>query len=127
MKAGIASPTRRGRRSIHSARSVRAIVIGTAALIAIYLLANVAYVAALGPERSAQSERIAAEAIEAMLGPRAGQLIALVILVSIFSAANANGADRDLCVLRDGSRRHLLRANGRGSSALARRLRSPSL
>lgn len=67
----------------------RAIVIGTAALIAIYLLANVAYVAALGPERSAQSERIAAEAIEAMLGPRAGQLIALVILVSIFSAANA--------------------------------------
>jgi APA family basic amino acid/polyamine antiporter len=52
-------------------------------------LANVAYVAALGPERSAQSGRIAAEAIEVMLGPRAGQLIALVILVSIFSAANA--------------------------------------
>lgn len=67
----------------------RAIVLGTAALIGIYLLANVAYVAALGPQRSAQSERIAAEAVEALLGPNAGKLIALAILVSIFSAANA--------------------------------------
>jgi APA family basic amino acid/polyamine antiporter len=67
----------------------RAIVVGTAALIGIYLLANIAYVAALGPERSAQSERIAAEAIEALLGPHAGRLLALVILISIFSAANA--------------------------------------
>lgn len=67
----------------------RAIVWGTAALIGIYLLANVAYVAALGPERSAQSPRIAAEAVEALLGANAGKLIALAILISIFSAANA--------------------------------------
>lgn len=67
----------------------KAIVMGTAALTLIYLLASVAYVAALGPERSAHSERIAAEAVEAVLGPHAGKLIALAILVSIFSAANS--------------------------------------
>src|SRR2546429_8590901 len=38
------------------------IVIGTAALIAIYLLANVAYVAALGPAAAARTDRVAAEA-----------------------------------------------------------------
>lgn len=68
----------------------KAIIIGTATLIGIYLLANIAYVAALGAERSAHSERIAAEAIEAVLGPQAGKALALVILISIFSAANAS-------------------------------------
>lgn len=67
----------------------RGIIIGTAALIAIYLLANVAYVAALGVQRSATSERIAAEAVARILGPGAGKLIALAILISMFSAANA--------------------------------------
>ena len=67
----------------------RGIIIGTATLIGIYLLANVAYVAALGVQRSATSERIAAEAVAQILGPGAGKLIALAILVSMFSAANA--------------------------------------
>ncbi|MGH8319575.1 MAG: APC family permease [Steroidobacteraceae bacterium] len=67
----------------------RGIVVGTAALIGIYLLANVAYIAALGVERSAGSERIAAEAVAEVLGPDAGKLIAVAILISMFSAANA--------------------------------------
>jgi basic amino acid/polyamine antiporter, APA family len=67
----------------------RGIVIGTAALIAIYLLANVAYVAALGMPRSMASERIASEAVSAVLGPGAARLVAIAILVSMFSAANA--------------------------------------
>ncbi len=67
----------------------RGIIVGTAALIGIYLLANVAYVAALGVQRSASSERIAAEAVSQILGPGAGKLIALAILISMFSAANA--------------------------------------
>lgn len=67
----------------------RGIIVGTASLIAIYLLANVAYVAALGVQRSAASERIAAEAVSQILGPGAGKLIALAILISMFSAANA--------------------------------------
>jgi APA family basic amino acid/polyamine antiporter len=67
----------------------RGIIIGTATLIGIYLLANVAYVAALGVQRSAGSERIAAEAVAGIFGPGAGKLIALAILISMFSAANA--------------------------------------
>lgn len=67
----------------------RGIIVGTAALIGIYLLANIAYVAALGMERSAGSERIASEAVTAILGPGAGKLVAVAILVAMFSSANA--------------------------------------
>lgn len=66
----------------------RSIVIGTAALIGIYLLANVAYIAALGAEGVAGTDSVAADAVGALLGPVAGKLIAAVILVSMFSAAN---------------------------------------
>lgn len=67
----------------------RAITLGTAALIAIYLLANVAYLAALGPERVAGSDRVAGEAIAAVLGPWAGKAIAVAIIISMYSAAHA--------------------------------------
>lgn len=66
----------------------RGIVVGTAALVAIYLLANVAYLAALGPAAAAGSPRIAADAVGALLGPTAANLIAAVIVLSMFSAAN---------------------------------------
>ena len=66
----------------------RAIVTGTGILIAIYLLANVAYVAALGPAGVQGSKRVAADSVTALFGPAAGKLIAAVILVSMFSAAN---------------------------------------
>lgn len=67
----------------------RGIIVGTAALVGIYVLANIAYIAALGPMRSAESTRIAADVAAVVLGPRAGKLIAVAILISIFSAANA--------------------------------------
>jgi APA family basic amino acid/polyamine antiporter len=66
----------------------RAIVIGTASLIGIYLFANVGYLAALGTEGVARSDRVAAEAVGAIVGPGAAKLIAAIILVSIFSATN---------------------------------------
>jgi len=66
----------------------RAIIVGTASLIGIYLLANAGYFAALGPEGVAQSDRVAAEAVGAIVGPGAASLIAAAILVSIFSATN---------------------------------------
>ncbi len=66
----------------------RAIVVGTGSLIGIYLFANVGYLAALGPEGVASSNRVAAEAVEAIVGPGAAKLIAAAILVSIFSATN---------------------------------------
>jgi len=62
--------------------------VGTALLIGIYLLANVGYIAALGADGAGKSDRIAAEAMGALFGPAAGKLIAAVILVSMFSAAN---------------------------------------
>jgi APA family basic amino acid/polyamine antiporter len=66
----------------------RGIVLGTAALVAIYLLASVAYIAALGPAGVAATDRVAAEAATALYGPMAGKAIALMILVSILSATN---------------------------------------
>ncbi|MDQ3665458.1 MAG: amino acid permease [Acidobacteriota bacterium] len=66
----------------------RALLIGSAALIGIYLLANVSYLAALGPIKAAQTDSIAAAAVTAVAGPTASKLVALAILISIFSAAN---------------------------------------
>ena len=66
----------------------RGIVIGTVTLVAIYLLANVAYIAALGPAAAARTDRVAADAVRASLGPGAGTLIAAAVLVAMFSAAN---------------------------------------
>jgi APA family basic amino acid/polyamine antiporter len=68
----------------------RALFVGTAALIAIYLIANVAYLAALGPLGVAGSTSVAAESLTAVVNPTAARLIALTILVSVFSAANSN-------------------------------------
>lgn len=66
----------------------RGIIIGTALLIAIYMLANVAYMAALGPAAAARSPRIASDAVGVTLGPAAAKLIAATIVLSMFSAAN---------------------------------------
>src|SRR5262249_28495582 len=66
----------------------RAIVAGTASLIGIYLFANVGYLAALGSDGVAGSDRVAAEAVSSVAGSAAGKLIAAAILVSIFSATN---------------------------------------
>jgi APA family basic amino acid/polyamine antiporter len=67
----------------------RGIIVGTTALIVIYVLANLAYVAALGTAHGAQSQRIAADAVSTIFGSGAGKLIAVAILISMFSAANA--------------------------------------
>jgi basic amino acid/polyamine antiporter, APA family len=64
------------------------LIIGTSVLILVYCLANLGYIAALGPEAAAGSISIAATAVDAAFGPVAARLIAVAILVSIFSAAN---------------------------------------
>jgi APA family basic amino acid/polyamine antiporter len=66
----------------------RGIVIGTLLLIGIYVFANVGYFAALGIDGVAASNRVASDAASAVLGPWAGTVLAVVILISIFSAAN---------------------------------------
>jgi len=66
----------------------RGLVLGSSALIFIYVFAVVGYIAALGPERLAASSRVAADAVGAIIGPVAANLIAVAILISIFSALN---------------------------------------
>jgi APA family basic amino acid/polyamine antiporter len=66
----------------------RAISLATAALVVLYVLANLGYIAALGPRAVAASDRIAADAGISVFGPIAGRIVGLLILISIFSAAN---------------------------------------
>lgn len=66
-----------------------AFLIGTVSLIAIYLFANIAYVAALGSSGVADSTRVAATALGIVVGGAAAKLVAIAILISMFSAANA--------------------------------------
>jgi len=66
----------------------RALLIGSAALIGIYLLANLAYLAALGPSKAAQTDAVAAVSVTAVVGGGAAKLVAGAILISIFSATN---------------------------------------
>src|SRR5439155_5851226 len=66
-----------------------ALSIGTAALIVIYVFANFGYIAALGPDGVSDSNRVAATAVSLVGGSIAAKLVALAILISIFSAANS--------------------------------------
>jgi APA family basic amino acid/polyamine antiporter len=66
----------------------RGIVVGTLAIAFVYLLANVGYVAALGPAGVMESTRVAADAVGTLFGGGWGRLVAIPILVSIFGAAN---------------------------------------
>ncbi len=81
----LAGETRDPQRSVP-----RALAAGTLCLVALYILANLGYLAALGPERMAQSERVASEAVESVLGPVAGAAVALVIIIAMASAAHGS-------------------------------------
>jgi basic amino acid/polyamine antiporter, APA family len=66
----------------------RGMVVGTAALVGIYVVANVGYFSALGVAGVAASSRVASDATRLVAGDVAAKGLAAVILVSIFSAAN---------------------------------------
>lgn len=61
---------------------------GTIAIIAIYLLANFAYLYVIPAERMAGSDRIASDAMNRVAGPAGASIIAFIILFSIAGAAN---------------------------------------
>ncbi len=67
----------------------RAFLLGSLILVALYLVANVAYLIALGPAAATASDAIAATAASSVLGPWAGKIIALTILISVFSSTNS--------------------------------------
>lgn len=66
----------------------RAIMLATASLIGLYMIANIGYLAALGARAVSASDHVAADAGVVVLGPIAGRAISVLILISIFSAAN---------------------------------------
>jgi len=66
-----------------------AFLVGTITLIVIYVLANAGYIIALGAAGVVDSTRVAASALAVVIGSGAGKIVGIVILVSMFSAANA--------------------------------------
>jgi APA family basic amino acid/polyamine antiporter len=68
----------------------KSIVLGVLIVIAIYVTANLAYYFVLGSEGIAGSERVAADAMSAMVGPAGATIITLAIVCSTFGAISAN-------------------------------------
>jgi len=64
----------------------RALMIGTAIVVAIYLALNAAYLMVLPVERVLASSRIAADAVRAAAGSRASAAVSLLVVVSSFGA-----------------------------------------
>jgi APA family basic amino acid/polyamine antiporter len=62
---------------------------GTLTLTLIYVLANVGYLVALGPRGVAESNRVAADAVAATLGPGFATAIAIPIVIAMISAAHS--------------------------------------
>jgi basic amino acid/polyamine antiporter, APA family len=67
----------------------RAFLVGSLLLAGLYLFAVVAYLVALGPRAATASNTIAAAAATSVLGPWAGMLVAVAILISTFSSTNS--------------------------------------
>jgi len=68
----------------------RAIIIGTLAILTIYLAANVAYLYVSPIERIAQSRLIAADTMQAIFGQAGVAFISVVVMLSAFGALNAS-------------------------------------
>src|ERR1700739_2425319 len=67
----------------------RAFLAGSLILAALYIMAVLAYLVALGPAAATASDAIAATAVRAVLGSWAGKLVAFTILISTFSSTNS--------------------------------------
>ncbi len=78
-----AEETRNARRTIPVA-----LMIGTLTVTACYIALNAAYFYALPLEHVISSMRVAADAAEAVIGPRAGSAISALVIFSTFGAVN---------------------------------------
>ncbi len=68
----------------------RSILLGVLVVMAAYVSANLAYIYVLGQSRIAGAERVATDAMAAMVGPTGATFMTLAILCSIFGAISAN-------------------------------------
>lgn len=82
-----------------------ALASGTAAVIATYLLINLAYFYVLSPAQVAASHRVASDMMQSMWGKGAAAAVAVAVLISIFAALNGSilsGARVPYAMARDG-------------------------
>jgi amino acid transporter len=68
----------------------RGIIFGTLAVIAIYLLANLAYLSVLPIEEIRTARLVAADVAQALVGPVGVTLVSLTVLVSTFGSINGS-------------------------------------
>ncbi len=83
----------------------RALIFGTAAVIAIYMLANLAYFYVLPAREVASTSRVAAEMMRRIFGERGAAAVSIAAMVSIFAALNGSilsGARVPYAMARDG-------------------------
>jgi APA family basic amino acid/polyamine antiporter len=83
----------------------RALIAGTAAVIAIYLLANLAYFYVLSAGEVAHTPRVAAEMMRKIYGAPGASAVSIAAMVSIFAALNGSilaGARVPFAMARDG-------------------------
>ena len=67
-----------------------ALIWGTAAVIVIYLLANMAYFYVLSPQQVAESNRVAAAMMRQVLGQGGASLVSVAAMISMFAALNGS-------------------------------------
>jgi amino acid transporter len=67
----------------------RAIIIGTVAVILIYLLANLAYLAVMPVEEIRRSKLVAADVAQRLIGPSGVVFVATTVMLSTFGTLNA--------------------------------------
>jgi APA family basic amino acid/polyamine antiporter len=67
-----------------------ALIWGTASVIAIYLLANMAYFYVLSPEQVAGSNRVAAVMMRQVAGQSGANLVSIAAMISMFAALNGS-------------------------------------
>ncbi len=83
----------------------KALILGTMAVIAIYLLINLAYFYVLSPVEVASSERLAANMMAHLYGSAAAKAVSIAVLISIFAALNGSiltGSRVPYAMARDG-------------------------
>lgn len=68
----------------------RALVLGTLAIILIYVLANVAYLAVLPVEEMRKAPLVAANVAERLIGPVGVTLVSITVLLSTFGSVNGS-------------------------------------
>ncbi len=83
----------------------QALILGTLGVLALYLLANLAYFFVLSAEEVAASDRVAAAAARKFLGPAGGAAVSVAAMISIFAALNGSilsGSRVPFAMARDG-------------------------